>query len=80
MSQSAELSTLMTTPLPGARGHARSTAEAKNQRRLSATAQRLALAVMMVATFALGAAVMVATTPTADETGQPLEAPPGLGL
>ena len=57
MSQSAELSTLMTTPLAGARGHARSTAEAKNQRRLSATAQagtgQQLAAVMMVVTFAL---------------------------
>jgi hypothetical protein len=33
---------------------------------------------MMVTMFVLGSAVMVATAPTAEQTGQPPEAPPGL--
>lgn len=80
MQRTAQLPTIATTPLTRGLGQARWMPEARRRRRLTAMVQRLALAAIMVATFILGTAVMVATIPTAEEVGQPLEAPPGLGL
>ena len=78
MHHTAHLPALVTTPLARGTGQARWLPEARERRRLAATARRLTLAAMMVATFVLGSAIMVATAPTAVETGQPPAAPPGL--
>lgn len=78
MHHTAQLPALVATPLARGTGQARWLPQAKERRRLAAAARRLTLAAMMVTMFVLGSAVMVATAPTAEQAGQPPEAPPGL--
>ena len=74
----ARFPTLTTTPLAQGTGQARWLPEARDRRRTTGMARRLALTAIMVATFALGTAVMFASVPTAEQTGEPPQAPAGL--
>ena len=62
---------------PLAMGDGTSATAARTHAPRRATVQRLVLVVTMLAMLGLGGVVMVATSPTADQTGQPRQAPPG---